>query len=102
LFKGVVTSSCATAVGNIVLKFTEGLAEGLSNDPQLAQEFAPDLLTTSPVMKIYPSTTGRSTAGPLLGVNGCASSSRPQRKPRVKNAIRVGKQLSRRARTQRS
>lgn len=99
LFKGIVdVVVCDGFVGNIVLKFTEGLAEGLFQTILTElQDAAPDLLERfKPLMKkIHQKHDWQEYGGaPLLGVGGycliChgASDSRA-----IKNAIRVGKQL---------
>lgn len=99
LFKGVVdVVVCDGFVGNIVLKFTEGLAEGLFQTILTElQEVSPELLDRfKPIMKkIHQRHDWQEYGGaPLLGVGGycliChgASDSRA-----IKNAIRVGKQL---------
>jgi len=75
LFKGAVdVVVCDGFVGNIILKFTEGIAEGLFQTimAELA-EFAPDLLEQfKPVMKkIYHKHDWQEYGGaPLLGVGG--------------------------------
>jgi len=99
LFKGVIdVVVCDGFVGNIVLKFTEGMAEGLFKTimAELQQE-APELLGPfQPVMKkIYQRHDWRDYGGaPLLGVGGycmiCHGSSDARA---IMNAIRVGKQL---------
>src|SRR4051812_24400671 len=99
LFKGVVdVVVCDGFVGNIVLKFTEGLAEGLFQTIlSELQEFAPDLLGNfKPVMKkIYAKHDYQEHGGaPLLGVNGYTLICHGRSESRaIKNAIRVGKQL---------
>ena len=99
LFKGVVdVVVCDGFVGNIVLKFTEGLAEGLFQTIlSELQEFAPDLLNEfKPVMKkIYAKHDYQEHGGaPLLGVNGyCLICHGRSESRAIKNAIRVGKQL---------
>ena len=99
LFKGVVdVVVCDGFVGNIVLKFTEGLAEGLFQTIlSELQEFAPDLLGEfKPVMKkIYAKHDYQEHGGaPLLGVNGyCLICHGRSESRAIKNAIRVGKQL---------
>jgi glycerol-3-phosphate acyltransferase PlsX len=99
LFKGVVdVVVCDGFVGNIVLKFTEGLAEGLFQTIlSELQEFAPDLLNNfKPVMKkIYAKHDWQEHGGaPLLGVNGYTLICHGRSESRaIKNAIRVGKQL---------
>src|SRR4029077_2947498 len=75
LFKGVVdVVVCDGFVGNIVLKFTEGMADGLFQTILAElQEFAPDLLEEfKPVMKkIYAKHDWQEYGGaPLLGVGG--------------------------------
>ncbi len=99
LFKGVVdVVVCDGFVGNIVLKFTEGMAEGLFQTILAElQEFAPDLLTQfKPVMKkIYQKHDWQEYGGaPLLGVGGyCLICHGKSDSRAIKNAIRVGKQL---------
>ena len=99
LFKGVVdVVVCDGFVGNIVLKFTEGLAEGLFRTILAElQEFAPDLLGQfQPVMKkIYHNHDWQEHGGaPLLGVGGyCLICHGRSEAKAIKNAIRVGKQL---------
>jgi glycerol-3-phosphate acyltransferase PlsX len=99
LFKGVVdVVVCDGFVGNIVLKFTEGLAEGLFQTIlSELQEFAPELLVQfKPVMKkIYANHDWQEHGGaPLLGVNGYTLICHGRSESRaIKNAIRVGKQL---------
>lgn len=100
IFKGVVdVVVCDGFVGNIVLKFTEGMAEGLfqtilaelqQGDPQLLKAF-------EPVMKgLLKKHDWQEYGGaPLLGVGGYSliCHGRSQAKA-IKNAIRVGKQLT--------
>src|SRR3982751_3346233 len=99
LFKGVVdVVVCDGFVGNIVLKFTEGLAEGLFQTIMAElQEYAPDLLDQfKPVMKkIYSKHDWQEYGGaPLLGVGGyCLICHGRSDTKAIKNAIRVGKQL---------
>jgi glycerol-3-phosphate acyltransferase PlsX len=99
LFKGVVdVVVCDGFVGNIVLKFTEGLAEGLFQTIlSELQEFAPDLLDEfKPVMKkIYQKHDWQEHGGaPLLGVNGyCLICHGRSESRAIRSAIRVGKQL---------
>ena len=99
LFKGVVdVVVCDGFVGNIVLKFTEGMAEGLFQTILAElQEFAPDLLDQfKPVMKkMYQKHDWREYGGaPLLGVGGyCLICHGRSDALAIKNAIRVGKQL---------
>jgi len=99
LFKGTVdVVICDGFVGNIVLKFTEGMAEGVFQMiiAEL-QEFAPDLLEEfKPVMrKIYDKHDWREAGGaPLLGVGGyCLICHGRSDAKAIKNAIRVGRQL---------
>jgi glycerol-3-phosphate acyltransferase PlsX len=99
LFRGVVdVVVCDGFVGNIVLKFTEGLAEGLfqtivaeleEGEPALLEQF-------KPVMKrIYHKHDWREYGGaPLLGVGGYSLICHGRSDSRaIKNAIRVGKQF---------
>jgi glycerol-3-phosphate acyltransferase PlsX len=100
LFKGVVdVVVCDGFVGNIVLKFTEGMAEGLFQTIlSELQEFAPDLLDQfKPVMKkIYARHDWQEYGGaPLLGVGGyCMICHGRSEAKAIKNAIRVGKQIT--------
>ena len=100
LFKGVVdVVVCDGFVGNIILKFTEGMAEGMfqtiaselqESDPALLEQF-------KPVMKrIYQKHDWQEYGGaPLLGVNGyCLICHGRSDSKAIKNAIRVGKQLA--------
>src|SRR5687767_2318301 len=99
LFKGAVdVVVCDGFVGNIILKFTEGIAEGLFQTILAElQEFAPDLLEQfKPVMKkIYQKHDWQEYGGaPLLGVDGyCLICHGRSDSRAIKNAIRVGKQL---------
>ena len=99
LFKGVVdVVVCDGFVGNIVLKFTEGLAEGLFKTIGAElEEAAPDLVEPfKPVMrKIYAKHDWQEYGGaPLLGVGGYCLICHGRSDARaIKNAIRVGKQL---------
>jgi glycerol-3-phosphate acyltransferase PlsX len=99
LFKGVVdVVVCDGFVGNIVLKFTEGMAEGLFQTIMAElEEFAPELLEQfKPVMKkIYVKHDWQEYGGaPLLGVGGyCLICHGKSEARAIKNAIRVGKQL---------
>jgi len=99
LFKGVVdVVVCDGFVGNIVLKFTEGMAEGLLQtimaecqeaDPALVEQFKPIL------KKIHVKHDWQEYGGaPLLGVNqySLICHGRSDSKA-IKNAIRVAKQL---------
>ena len=99
ILKGVM-DVCVTDgfVGNIVLKFTEGVTEGLFQT--LINEVAaadPELLTKlKPTMKkIYAKNDWQETGGaPLLGVGGiCLICHGRSEAKAIKNAIRVGKQL---------
>ena len=99
LFKGAVdVVVCDGFVGNIILKFTEGIAEGMFQTIMAElSEFAPDLLEQfKPVMKkIYQKHDWQEYGGaPLLGVGGYCLICHGRSDPRaIKNAIRVGKQL---------
>jgi glycerol-3-phosphate acyltransferase PlsX len=99
LFKGVVdVVVCDGFVGNIILKFTEGIAEGMFQTILAEiQQIAPEMLDQfKPVMKkIYTNHDWQEYGGaPLLGVGGyniiCHGRSEAKA---IKNAIRVGKQL---------
>jgi glycerol-3-phosphate acyltransferase PlsX len=100
LFRGAVdVVVCDGFVGNIVLKFTEGMAEGLFQTIAAElQEFDPGLLEQfKPVMKkIYQKHDWQEYGGaPLLGVNGyCLICHGRSDSKAIKNAIRVGKQLA--------
>ena len=100
LFKGVVdVVVCDGFVGNIVLKFTEGMAEGLfktiaaelkQEAPQIAEQF-------KPVMnRIYAKHDWQEYGGaPLLGVGGyCLICHGKSEARAIKNALRVAKQLT--------
>lgn len=99
IFKGAVdVVVCDGFVGNIILKFTEGIAEGMFQTILAElQEFAPDLLEQfKPVMKkIYHKHDWQEYGGaPLLGVGGyCLICHGRSDSRAIKNAIRVGKQL---------
>jgi glycerol-3-phosphate acyltransferase PlsX len=99
LFKGVIdVVVCDGFVGNIVLKFTEGMAEGLFQTiVSEIQEADPDLLVQlGPVMKkLHTKHDWRESGGaPLLGVAGyCLICHGRSDNRAIKNAIRVGKQL---------
>jgi glycerol-3-phosphate acyltransferase PlsX len=99
IFKGVVdVVVCDGFVGNIVLKFTEGLSEGIFQTIVAeVQEFDPSLmLNLKPVMKkIYTKHDWQEYGGaPLLGVGGYCLICHGRSEARaIKNAIRVGKQL---------
>lgn len=100
LFKGVVdVVICDGFVGNIVLKFTEGLSEGLMQTIMgELQENAPELLGQfRPLMKkIYAKHDWQEYGGaPLLGVGGyCLICHGRSEAKAIMNAIRVGKQIS--------
>ena len=100
LFKGVVdVVVCDGFVGNILLKFLEGLADALFREIMGGvQQQSPQMLgSVGPMMKkIQQSFDWRDYgAAPLLGVNGhcliCHGSSDARA---IKSAIRAGKQLS--------
>ncbi len=99
LFKGACdVVVCDGFVGNIILKFTEGIAEGMFQTIMAElQEFAPDLLEQfKPVMKkIYQRHDWQEYGGaPLLGVGKyCLICHGRSDSRAIKNAIRVGKQL---------
>jgi phosphate acyltransferase len=99
LFKGVVdVVVCDGFVGNIILKFTEGIAEGLFQAILAEmQEFAPQLMGDfKPVLKkIYGKHDWQEYGGaPLLGVGGyCMICHGKSESRAIMNAIRVGKQL---------
>lgn len=99
IFKGTVdVVVCDGFVGNIVLKFTEGMAEGLfqmilaelqEGDPQLLSQLQPIL---KGILKRHD--WQEYGGAPLLGVGGYSliCHGRSQAKA-IRNAIRVGKQL---------
>ncbi|MGH7176438.1 MAG: phosphate acyltransferase PlsX [Tepidisphaeraceae bacterium] len=99
LFKGAVdVVVCDGFVGNIILKFTEGIAEGLFQTILTEmQEYAPELLDQfKPVLtKIYSKHDWQEYGGaPLLGVGGYCIICHGRSEARaIMNAIRVGKQL---------
>ncbi|MDP9173097.1 MAG: phosphate acyltransferase PlsX [Planctomycetota bacterium] len=100
LFKGIVdVVVCDGFVGNIVLKFTEGMADGLFEtiaseikeaSPTLVKEFQPVL------DRIYAKHDWQEYGGaPLLGVDGyCLICHGKSEARAIKNAIRVAKQLT--------
>ena len=100
LFRGVVdVVVCDGFVGNIVLKFTEGMAEGLFKtiiaelrqlDPKLVDPFK------SAMSKIHQRHDWQEYGGaPLLGIGGYCLICHGRSDARaIKNAIRVGKQLA--------
>jgi glycerol-3-phosphate acyltransferase PlsX len=100
LFKGIVdVVVCDGFVGNIVLKFTEGMAEGLFKlIAAELQEAAPELVGQfAPVMKkIYAKHDWQEYGGaPLLGVDGyCLICHGRSEAKAIKNAIRVAKTLT--------
>ena len=99
LFRGVVdVVVCDGFVGNIVLKFTEGLTEGLFQTIAAEiQEFAAESLDQfQPVMKkIYKRHDWQEHGGaPLLGIGGYCLICHGRSEARaIRNAVRVGKQL---------
>jgi phosphate acyltransferase len=99
LFRGVIdVVVCDGFVGNIVLKFTEGLAEGLFQTIlSELQEFSPEFQEQfKPVMKkLYHKHDWQEYGGaPLLGVDGyCLICHGRSEAKAIKNAIRVAKQL---------
>jgi len=100
LFKGLVdVVVCDGFVGNIVLKFTEGIVGGLFETivaelqrvvPQLAGQFS------AAMEQIYNRYDWQEYGGaPLLGVNGyCLICHGRSQAKAIKNAIRVAKQLT--------
>jgi glycerol-3-phosphate acyltransferase PlsX len=100
LFRGVVdVVVCDGFVGNIVLKFTEGLAAGLFQTilAELEQADSGLLEQFKPVMKkIYQKHDWQEYGGaPLLGVGGyCLICHGRSDSRAIMNAIRVGKQLA--------
>jgi glycerol-3-phosphate acyltransferase PlsX len=100
LFKGVVdVVICDGFVGNVLLKFFEGTVEGLFRELQSSlQQAAPDLMDRiAPVMKkVQAELDWRDYGGaPLLGIGGhCLICHGRSDARAIKNAIRVGKQLS--------
>jgi glycerol-3-phosphate acyltransferase PlsX len=99
IFKGVVdVVVCDGFVGNIVLKFTEGMAEGLFQTivSELHQADPSFLAQIQPVLKkIHAKHDWQEYGGaPLLGVNGyCLICHGRSDAKAIMNAIRVGKQL---------
>ena len=99
IFKGVVDVVCCDGfVGNIVLKVSEGLSEGIFTALMSeVQQLDPALLAQfKPVMKkIHARHDWQEYGGaPLLGVNGYSLICHGRSDGRaIKNAIRVGKQL---------
>jgi phosphate acyltransferase len=100
LFKGVVdVVVCDGFVGNIVLKFTEGMADGLLRTIVAEiQEAAPQLVEqfNTIMKKIYSTHDWQEYGGaPLLGVDGYVLICHGRSEARaIKNAIRVVKQLT--------
>ena len=100
LFKGIVdVVVCDGFVGNTIIKFTEGLSEGLfqqiasemeSHGPQLLEQAKPIL------RKIQHAHDWQEYGGaPLLGVGGYCLICHGRSDARaIRNAIRVGKQLN--------
>lgn len=99
LFKGVVdVVICDGFVGNVVLKFTEGMADGLFKTIRAEmQAVAPNLVDQiDPVLKrVYGRLDWQEYGGaPLLGVNGyCLICHGRSDNRAIKNAIRVVRQL---------
>jgi len=99
LFRGACDVVVADGfVGNIILKFTEGIAEGLFQTIIAEiQEAAPNLLDDfKPVMKtIWAKHDWQEYGGaPLLGVGGyCLICHGRSESRAIMNAIRIGKQL---------
>jgi len=100
LFKGVVdVVICDGFVGNIVLKFTEGMADGLFRTIAAEiEQAAPGLIPQfEPIMrKISANHDWQEYGGaPLLGVDGYCLICHGRSEARaIKNAIRVAKQLT--------
>jgi len=100
LFKGVCdVVVCDGFVGNIVLKFTEGMADGLFRTIAAeVKQAAPELVEQfNPIMKkIYANHDWQEYGGaPLLGVDGyCLICHGKSEARAIKNAIRVAKQLT--------
>jgi glycerol-3-phosphate acyltransferase PlsX len=100
LFRGIVdVVVCDGFVGNIVLKFTEGLSAGLFQSILAElEEAGPGLVDQfKPVMKkLYQKHDWQEYGGaPLLGVGGyCLICHGRSDSRAIKNAIRVGKQLA--------
>ena len=99
ILKGVVdVCICDGFVGNIVLKFMEGVTEGIFQTliNEVAEADPELLLQLKPVMKrIHQKHDWQETGGaPLLGVGGICLICHGRSEARaIKNAIRVGKQL---------
>jgi glycerol-3-phosphate acyltransferase PlsX len=99
LFKGACdVVVCDGFVGNIILKFTEGIAEGLFQTILAeVQDVAPKMLDQfKPVLKtIYARHDWQEYGGaPLLGVGGICMICHGRSEPlAIKNAIRVARQL---------
>jgi phosphate acyltransferase len=100
IFKGVVdVVVCDGFVGNVVLKLSEGLAEGLFQMIlSEMQEQSPEVLQAlrGTMKNIYKKHDWQEYGGaPLLGVGGyCLICHGRSEAKAIKNAIRVGKQLS--------
>jgi len=100
IFKGVVdVVVCDGFVGNVVLKLSEGLAEGLFQMILAEmQEQSPEMLQAlrGTMRNIYKKHDWQEYGGaPLLGVGGyCLICHGRSEAKAIKNAIRVGKQLS--------
>ena len=101
LFKGVVdVVICDGFVGNIILKFTEGMAEGLFQTILAElQEFAPDLLEEiKPLMKkIYAKHDWQEYGGaPLLGFEQVFIKAHGRSQaPAIGNAVKVAAKAAR-------
>jgi glycerol-3-phosphate acyltransferase PlsX len=100
IFKGVVdVVVCDGFVGNIILKFTEGITAGLFQTilAELEESGGEDAVKQfKPVMKkVYGKLDWQDYGGaPLLGVGGyCIICHGASEARAIKNAIRVGKQL---------
>ena len=99
ILKGVIdVCICDGFVGNIVLKFMEGVTEGIFQTlvNEVAEADPELLLQLKPVMKkIHQKHDWQETGGaPLLGVGGiCLICHGRSEAKAIKNAIRVGKQL---------
>jgi glycerol-3-phosphate acyltransferase PlsX len=100
LFKGIVdVVVCDGFVGNIVLKFTEGMADGLFRTIAAEiEQAAPDLVKQFDgiLRKIYMNHDWQEYGGaPLLGIDGYCLICHGRSEARaIKNAIRVAKQIT--------
>ncbi len=99
IFKGVAdVVICDGFVGNIILKFTEGMAEGLFRAiaAEVAEEDQDLMMRFQPIMqRMYKRFDWQEYGGaPLLGVGGyCLILHGKSDSRAIKNAIRVAKQL---------